>query len=443
MAVKGQIEKRTLVRIISFALAAVIVVSVAFINLYTERNDYRRQVENSYGLALDELAESLDTINVTLQKGLYSTTALSLSSVSSALTKAAGTAKSALSTLPFSGGELDTINKFLSQVGDYTTSLSRGAISGNKISQQDHENLRLLADAANKLYSAISDIITGSAQPGDSMITGADDEINEFSTTMLETEEAITDYPTLVYDGPFSDHLVNAEPKLLKNQQEITKEGARQVAALYLGASTDKIYDDSDEGGNMASYCFTTENASIAITKRGGFCSYFRKNRTVGDETKDYDDAKRIASDYLKNLGLGEFEESYFITDEGLCVINFAYSKNGVIFYPDLVKVGVALDNGEILLFEGRGYIMNHTERAVQEPERTAEEARAILSDALTVDSQHMAVIPTDGGNEKFCYEFVCHSDTDEDVLVYINADTLEEESILILLKVDGGVLTK
>ena len=300
-----------------------------------------------------------------------------------------------------------------------------------------------MADVANKLYLAVSDIINGSVDVASTMIPAADDALSDFSQALIDTEESISDYPTLVYDGPFSDHLMNGDAKLLKNQQEITREGARQVAALYLGMAADKIEDDTDEDSVMASYGFKTDDTTIAITKKGGFCSYFRKDRAVGDETKNYDDAKRIAAEYLQNLGLGEFNESYFITDEGLCVINFAYTVDGVICYPDLVKVGVALDNGEVLLFEGRGFIMNHTERSLDAPTYTAEEAEAILSEALTVESQNLAVIPTDGGYEKYCYEFVCTSDTDEQVLVYIGADTLLEEQILILIPVDGGVLTR
>lgn len=440
---KNSLSRRGFIRIISFLLALLIVLSVAVFRLYSERNAYKMQMQYSYDLALDELAESLETINVTLQKGLYSTTPLTLSGVSSTLTKAAGTAKSALSSLPLSGGELATVNKFLSQVGDYTTSLSRGAIAGQELTPEDSENLRLLADAANKLYLAVSDIINGSVEPGDSMIPAAEDELNDFSTAMLETEEAITDYPTLVYDGPFSDHLINEAPKLLENQQEITREGARQVAALYLGLSADQIEDDGDEESAMACYGFKTDDTTIAITKKGGFCAYFRRDRVVGAENKNYDQAKEIAAAYLNNLGLGEFRDSYFITDEGLCVINFAAVEDGVICYPDLVKVGVALDTGEVLLFEGRGYIMNHTDRDLDEPEKTVEEARAMLSDALTVDSWDLALIPTDGGREKYCYEFVCSSERDDHVLVYINADNLVEEQILILLIVDGGVLTR
>lgn len=40
--------------------------------------------------------------------------------------------------------------------------------------------------------------------------------------------------------------------------------------------------------------------------------------------------------------------ESYHLTENNIMTINFAYQDGGALCYPDLVKVGVALDNGEI-----------------------------------------------------------------------------------------------
>lgn len=437
------VSKRTAIRIISFLIAAAVISTVSIILLDCEKEKYRQQVKYSYELALDELAESLNSINIALEKGAYATSANTLSSVSTQLTKAAGTAKSALSALPFSGSELATVNKLLSQVGDYTAVLARSAYSSKTIDAKDSENLLKLSDIAGTLHSAVTDIINGSAQPGESMIGATADKLGEIGAALLNSDEAITDYPTLIYDGPFSDHMLEGEAKLLKNQQKITREGARQVAALYLGISADRIEDDGDEEGEMAAYGFKTGDTSIAITKRGGFCSYFRKDRTVGSENKNYDEAKNIALSYLEKLNLGEFEESYFITDEGLCVINFACKQDSVICYPDLVKVGVALDTGEILLFEGRSYIMNHHQRDLSEIEYSVEEARANVSPTLTIKSENIAIIPSDGNEERLCYEFVCKNENDEDILVYVNSATNEEENILIITHVDGGILAK
>ena len=86
---------------------------------------------------------------------------------------------------------------------------------------------------------------------------------------------------------------------------------------------------------------------------------------------------------------------------------------------------------------------MNHKARTLKVPENTAEKAANIISDHLKVKQIGLAVIPSGGENELYCYELLCLGEDNEEILVYVNTETLFEEQILILLKTDGGVLTK
>jgi germination protein YpeB len=127
---------------------------------------------------------------------------------------------------------------------------------------------------------------------------------------------------------------------------------------------------------------------------------------------------------------------------DNVCLINYAYVQDGVVCYPDLVKVGVALDNGGIVRFQAAGYIMNHTQRSLK-ARLTAQQAQKSVSPSLTVRQVRPALIPTPGKQEKLTYEFLCSGAQDDRVLVYINADTGYEEDILIIQQSDQGVLTK
>lgn len=86
---------------------------------------------------------------------------------------------------------------------------------------------------------------------------------------------------------------------------------------------------------------------------------------------------------------------------------------------------------------------MNHTNRSFEAPSNDISAAREKLSPILSVESESLAVIPLDTMEERICYEFLCIGENEEEILVYINANTLEEEKILILLKTDGGILTQ
>ena len=64
------------------------------------------------------------------------------------------------------------------------------------------------------------------------------------------------------------------------------------------------------------------------------------------------------------------------------------------------------------------------------------------VSPKLKVESSQLAVIPTGSLEEKLCYEFKCKAQNGRNVLVYLNAETGEEEQILLLVETPTGTLT-
>jgi germination protein YpeB len=111
------------------------------------------------------------------------------------------------------------------------------------------------------------------------------------------------------------------------------------------------------------------------------------------------------------------------------------------MIYPDLIKVKVALDNGQILGFESKGYLNFHTKRDIPKPKLTQKEARAIVNKKLKVISSGLAIIPTEFKTEIFTYEFKGKLG-DNDFLVYINAQTGKEENIFLIVNTPNGILT-
>ena len=64
-------------------------------------------------------------------------------------------------------------------------------------------------------------------------------------------------------------------------------------------------------------------------------------------------------------MGYENMKDSYYALNDGICVVNFAQMEGDAICYTDLIKVGVALDNGEIVSIDARGYLMNHKDRTI------------------------------------------------------------------------------
>ena len=101
----------------------------------------------------------------------------------------------------------------------------------------------------------------------------------------------------------------------------------------------------------------------------------------------------------------------------------------------------MSLLDGEILGIETTGYINCHTERNIAKAKITIEEAKEKLNKKLNIESEGMAIIPTEWKTETLCYEFKGKVNETE-FLVYINAETGEEEQILVIIETEGGILT-
>ena len=135
-------------------------------------------------------------------------------------------------------------------------------------------------------------------------------------------------------------------------------------------------------------------------------------------------------------------KETYYLKEGGVVTINYVYEQDGVVVYPDLIKLKVALDNGEILGMETSGYLNNHTVRDVSKAKISKEQAKSNLNKKLKITSEGLAIIPTEWKTEILCYEFKGKIN-DTDFLVYINAETGREENILVIIDTPNGILTQ
>lgn len=439
-------KKRTLVRIMCYVFVSFVAVTGFCIKGFSLAKKYETQLEYTYQRGVSELSEHMDSINTALIKGMYSGTAKGFSEYSMNLWSEASAAKTALSQIPSTSNELDKTYEFLSQVGNYALSLSDKVADGGILSDDERATLSELTRYSGEMKQAVADMVdeinTTNAWTIE-LKNAVEQNGNEDPSALYEglkgIEESLTDYPTLLYDGPFSSHILQSEAQLLKNKEETGRDDARSVAEKMCG---NQLYYSHDENGAIPCYVFNGDTTVAAVTKQGGYCSYFINSREIGEQTLSPEEALERAREYMSGLSLGDFKDSYYEVSEGICVVNFAYFENPVVYYTDLIKVGIALDNGEAVMFGAQGFIMNHTDRGVRNAKMTAEKAESVLSPLLKVKSCSLAVVPLNSRAERLCYEFLCDGENGDQLLVYINADTLSQEDIKLLVKTDSGTLT-
>lgn len=444
------ISKRCFVRIISFLTAAIIAVGVSAVLNMNSSEQYRRSFEQNMTRNVEDLSAEIDNIKNTLYKGMYAGTPEMMTQLSSKLWSDASTAKSSLAQLPISELHLENTYKFLSQVGNFSKSLAKRYSDGEALSKDDRKSLKTLSEYADRLaenmWNVEKRINSGelSFEKAVTEVQGAEnnEEPSYITEGFTDFEEGYDNYPTLIYDGPFSDHILEKEPEMLKGTTEVTLSDALKKAEKACGTTGLTHSDSNDEQGKMPSYIFTKDSTTIAITKYGGYLSYMLGDRKVSTRSLTALESVGKAKEYLSMLGINHTTDTYYEISGNVCTVNFAGTENDIIMYTDLIKVSVAMDNGDILSFDGRGYITNHKKRNLSEPKITAEQARKKISTELTVTDTSIAVVPSAGTNELFCYEFHCTSPDGRQMLIYINADTGREEQILLLEISENGTLT-
>ncbi len=436
---------------IIYTVLGVLLVGAGIFAIYQlkEKQKLEVQLDNQYARSFYEMTEYVENIETDLRKSMLVSSPAQLAHLAGNIYRTSNSAKACLGELPTGALQLDNTSRFLSQVGDYTYVLSQNAINGENISDEQYKDIANLTEYAAQLSKALSETRTA-VENGDVTFTARNGinvayAANGIIENLENVETSFQEYPSLIYDGPFSEHIENIQSPMLSEATEINVEEARRRASEFLKLPPElAIYDGDTTNTAMDAYNFCTdseERQCVSITKKGGLVIYFIKNREVKEEKLSFKEATRFAQEFLQQNGFYSLEENYYEKLDGVAVINFAYVQDGIKCYSDLIKVKVALDNGEILGIETGGYLMNHESRAIGTPAITMQEAASKLSPHLEYKSGNLALIPKDSLEEVLCYEF--HgSFAGRNYIIYINAFNGREEKVLMLIESENGILT-
>lgn len=440
-----------------FSIICVLLIIVAILGfiLYKKQREYRQASENSYNLAFYELVGYVQNVEAYLAKSIISSTPEKSADTLTNLWREANLAQSYLSRLPIESQELENTAKFLNQVSDYSYSLSRKNINDEQLNDDDFKNLKDLhsysVELENTLNQLSADLNEGRLSWGELTNKGnvafAQQVDNISKESFSNLEENFHEYTGLIYDGAFSEHLTGVEKKGLTGD-DIDENEAKEKIEEFIGKENIKETNSLgfSENATIPVYDFSVntndeKNTNISISKKGGHVVAMNVNRDVDVEAITEDEANKKGKDFLNSKGFENMKETYYLKQEGIVTVNYAYVQDNTVIYPDLIKVKIALDNGDIMGIETTGYLNNHEERDISNIKITKEKAKEKLNKNLEIQSEGLAIIPTNWKTEILCYEFKGKIDNRE-FLVYINAENGKEEDILIITNTPNGTLT-
>ena len=416
------------------------------------KEKYSITIENEYTESFSNLVNYVNNVENYLAKAMVSRSSEYSAETLTQIWRDSNLAMVYLARIPLKNDEIDQTAKFLNQVSDYSFTLSKKNIEGKELSEEDFDNLdqlykycleleRTLNQLSEEIYDGevtwselTTDLSTKFAQSVDSI------------TVFSSIDDNLNEYEGLIYDGAYSDHIEKADKTGLTGE-DISKENAvKKLEEFFKIENVKNIsFNATLENANIPSYDFVVEtdkgNYNVMISKKGGHIVETSLDREVKEEKISQEFANEIGKAYLADKGFPNMKETYFIKQGNIVTINYAYNDNGIVVYPDLIKVRVALDNGEIMGIETDGYLNSHKEREYVEPKISIDDARDNLNPRLEILSENMAIIPTEWKTEINCYEFKGKVE-DKEFLVYVNVETGKEEDILVILETPGGTLT-
>lgn len=417
-------------------------VSIAFgitsKNAKTENETLSNNLENVYKRNYYELSYELSTIGDSLNKLLITATPSYQQKLLLDIGVDCASAVTCLSTLSESYDSGEKTMAFINKTGDYAKSLNHKIARGNALDEDDKNNL-------TAIYASISTINRKLAEMSDEIendynfLKAIESDSNAIAEFLSDTEIDIK-YPSLIYDGPFTDALEEPSPKL--TGEPLDQEEAKQRAKSYLPFESNPEFF-AETSGTLPGYIFTTRKDDVSyyvtVAKNGGWLVSLTSDAQADENNYGEEYAVEVASDYLDKIGLTDLEAVWVSDYNSIYYINFVYKTQDTLIYPDMIKVKVSAKDKSIVGVETLNYIYNHRERTIETPVWTKEKAEQ-KAEFLTVETVRLAIIPVDGGRETLCWEVA--GKTNEDYyFIYVSASDGEEINVFRVVDSAQGKL--
>jgi len=420
------------------AIASAIVIGVVASNrvatmrmsVIDDENTYKISQENGYRRSLYLACDSMKNLDANLGKIASSGDTAHQTEMLAKVVIHANQVNQSLSNLPFQDSDnISACQKFVNQTQDYATYLLGKLSRGEQLTEGERMALRNLDDVATNLYN----FLQGYAESDSGMfITNGNGQNNvgNLSDSLNEVDSKTFEYEKLIYDGPFSE---SVEEKVLKTDNKISHaDGAKIVSEIF---GENKFVSEINNKGLF--YLYDTEKGRVYLAANGKVAQYEAYNEQSGESVADCDKCISVAEEFCNKLGYDVKGVWISKTQDFVTYVNCAPVIDGVIIYPELIKVAVDSTNGEVVGLEARAYILNHQDRQISFGNVTEEQAKSAVMPRLKVTNIAKALIEK-GEKQHLCYEFQCQ-DGDRQYYVYVDSTSGKEVDIFKVIENTEG----
>lgn len=416
------------------------VLAIGVVSTASTAASYSYNLENVYKRSFYELGTNINDIEVALSKVLASNDTASQSKLMEEIYENCTVAVSNLSRLPLSQETLNQTTKFLNQMGGYSYSLSKSLKAGTKLTQENIDKLNELYNTSIYIQQKVSEFEKNNNGSYNILKTSKQNKTNSFGSLFDGFKQKGTEYPTLIYDGPFADSKNNKNIENLSSET-ISQQQAMDKITTWLEGSKE-VKSISENKGKFDTYNFTFKDSKnrdcyAQVSKNGGLLLNYDSYCITKQDNFSLKDLEKKAEEFASKMEL-EVKAVWSTKLNGVAYINLTSMDGDTVIYPEMIKVKACTDTGDIVGWEAQSYAINHKTRKIDTPKLTKAQAMEKVSGELTIDASRLCVIPQEFKEDALCYEFIC-TKNNTTYYVYIDANTGSELNILRVVSTVSG----
>jgi len=416
-------------------------VLIAYYQVYSSSKQNANVLEGVYTSSYYSMVDNVNNLAVDLSK--YST----LSTIKAKTEKIqdmmidCNYILAGLSILPIDEENVVAATKFFNQVNGLCEAYLRILNDNQNLTPEQELMFDKIALVVGKIKSNFNTQNEGMYDTGFNFVDASifdNTGMNELSAGMGDLTDSSIEYPSMIFDGPFSTALETKNVKGLPKEESSKEDALNYLQNEVYKNRNAKIKFENETNGDIKTYDFDVEidgkSFNVQVSKRGCLLMTVSGYAEGGDPIMSKEQAVEVAKNFANNIGFKNMKQVWAETNENVVYINLAPIENKVIMYPDLVKVKVDLTSQEIIGFEALNYALNHINRSV-EFNATAQEAEKLLGFDYNILETNKTVIRLDDGKEVCAYEFITER-IDGNYFYYIDANTLQIVKIMKLVSV-------
>ena len=200
--------------------------------------DYHNKLENVYQSNLYSLIDSVNNLENKLSKTISANGSTYQRKTLLEASHNASEAEISIASLPLSQSDIQDTVKMVNQISGYTTTLADNLAKGGTLSEDEISTLTRVHESVVDLQNQLNEFAR-KMERGYSILDASldiDTDSNGFSRAISSLKNNDIEYPTMIYDGPFSDSVVNSNIKGLKGDKISKEEAATKLEELYKNA---------------------------------------------------------------------------------------------------------------------------------------------------------------------------------------------------------------